>query len=222
MHHPPQHPSLEGPAPQQLTQGPVPESSQRAILLAPNSVPPQPINKYDLQGAPSAKRICRSHRADRRAYAAVLPIPEAYIPPALNLHINRKPLTYRSAKNGPDRLLWERAEVGKLIRLLDSETIVPILYNGIPENRLGDIVYYNPVVKQNRNDEFHQISSPRHSRWGSSDSPLRRLRSHCFPRNRQTVNPLNSILQQEMANARLCRLLSGNPSAGIPLRIQSH
>jgi hypothetical protein len=61
------------PAPQQqLTQGPIPE---------PYS---QPINKYDLRshrGAASAKRIRRNHRADRRAYAAVLAIPEAYVPP---------------------------------------------------------------------------------------------------------------------------------------------
>ncbi len=49
--------------------------------------------------------------------------------------------------------MWERAEADKLIRLLDSETIVPIKYSDIPEDRLGDIVYYNPVVKQKRNDD---------------------------------------------------------------------
>ena len=83
----------------------------------------------------------------------MLPIPEAYISPALNLDANGKPLTYRSAKNGPDKLLWERAEADELIRLLDSETIVPIRFSDIPENRLGNIVYYNPVVKQKRNDD---------------------------------------------------------------------
>jgi hypothetical protein len=83
----------------------------------------------------------------------VLPIPEAYIPPALNLDIHGKPLTYRSAKNGPDRLVWERAEADELIRLLDTQTIVPIKYSDIPKDRLGDIVYYNPVVKQKRNDD---------------------------------------------------------------------
>ena len=71
----------------------------------------------------------------------------------LNLDVNGKPLTYRSAKNGPDRLIWERAEADELIRLLDSSTIVPIRYSDIPEDRLGDIVYYNPVVKQKRNDD---------------------------------------------------------------------
>jgi len=119
-------------------------------------VAPQPIHRYDLRsrrGASSAKRIRRNHRDHRRAYAAVLPIPEAYIPPALNLDINGKPLTYRSAKNGPDRLVWERAEADELIRLLDTKTIVPIRYSDIPADRLGDIVYYNPVVKQKRNDD---------------------------------------------------------------------
>ncbi len=143
------------PAPQRLTQGPILEPPQRAIVRAPNSVPPQPIHKYDLRsrrGALSAKRIRRNHREHRRAFAAVLPIPEAYIPPTLNFDVNGTPLTYRSAKNGPDRLVWERAEADELIRLLDSETIVPIKYSDIPEDRLiGDIVYYNPVVKQKRN-----------------------------------------------------------------------
>ena len=152
---PPPATSIVRPAPQILTQGPITAPPQRAILRAPNTVPPQPIHKYDLRSrrAASSKRIRRHHRADRRAYAAVLPIPEAYIPPALNLDVNGKPLTYRSAKNGPDRLLWERAEADELIRLLDSETIVPIRFSDIPENRLGDIVYYNPVVKQKRNDD---------------------------------------------------------------------
>jgi hypothetical protein len=119
-------------------------------------VPPQSIHRYDLRshrGAPSAKRIRRNYRDHRRAYAAILHIPEAYIPPALNLDVNGKPLTYRSAKNGPDRLVWERAEADELIRLLDSKTIVPIKYREIPEDRIGDIVYYNSVVKQKRNDD---------------------------------------------------------------------
>ncbi len=93
---------------QRLTAGPIPEPRQRAILKAPNSVAPQLIHRYDLRsrrGAPSAKRIRRNHRDHRRAYATVLPIPEAYIPPALNLDIDGKSLTYRSAKNGPDRLV---------------------------------------------------------------------------------------------------------------------
>jgi hypothetical protein len=112
--------------PQRLTQVLIPEPPQRAILRAPNSVPPQPIHKYDLRnrrGSLSAKRIRRNHRDYRQAFAAVL-IPEAYIHTTLNLDVNGKPLTYRSAKNGPDHHVWERAEADELIRLLDSEAIV--------------------------------------------------------------------------------------------------
>jgi hypothetical protein len=59
------------------------------------------------------------------------PIPEAFIPLTLNLDIHGKPLIYRSAKNGPDRLQSERAKADELIRLLDSETLVPIRYSDI-------------------------------------------------------------------------------------------
>jgi hypothetical protein len=81
------------------------------------------------------------------------PSPRPIYHPLSILDVNGKPLTYRSAKNGSDRLLWERAESDELICLLDSETIVPIRFSDIPENRLGDIVYYNRVVKQKRNDD---------------------------------------------------------------------
>ncbi len=43
----------------------------------------------------------------------------------------------------------EKSRADELIRLLDTQTIVPIKYSDIPEDRLGDIVYYNPVVKRN-------------------------------------------------------------------------
>ncbi len=49
--------------------------------------------------------------------------------------------------------MWERAEADELICLLDTKTIVLIKYSDIPVDRLGDIVYYNPVVKQKRNDD---------------------------------------------------------------------
>jgi hypothetical protein len=62
----------------------------------------------------------------------MLPVLDAFVPPALNLDVHGKPLTYRSAKNGPDRLLWERAEADELIRLLDSNTIVPIRHSDTP------------------------------------------------------------------------------------------
>jgi hypothetical protein len=217
--------SIIRPAPQLLTQGPIPAPPQRAILRAPNMVPPQPIHKYDLRsrrGTASAKRMRRNYRADRRAYAAVLPIPEACIPPALNLDVNGKSLTYRSAKNGPERLLWERAESDELIRLLDSETIVPIRFSDIPENRLGDIFYYNPVVKQKRNDD----GSTKFRVQGTAGGDRLTVRTTfplVLPRLKPSnFNPFCGLQQQEMANTRHRRLLLGHPPAGIPLRIHSH
>ena len=73
----------------------------------------------------------------------------------LNLDTNGKPLTYSSAKRGPDRLAWARAEAEEIMRLILSGTIVPIAHNLIPQERWNsnEIVYYNPVVKQKRNDD---------------------------------------------------------------------
>jgi hypothetical protein len=72
----------------------------------------------------------------------------------LNLDANGKPLTYSSAKRGPDRLAWERAEAEEIIRLILTGTIFPIPHSLVPKDRCTNnvIVYYNPVVKQKRND----------------------------------------------------------------------
>jgi hypothetical protein len=73
----------------------------------------------------------------------------------LNLDSNGKPLTYSSAKRGPDRLAWERAEAEEIIRLILTGTIFPISHTQVPKDRWSnnEIVYYNPVVKQKRNDD---------------------------------------------------------------------
>ena len=80
----------------------------------------------------------------------------------LNLDVNGKPLTYSSAKRGPDRLAWEKAEAEEITRLILSGTIVPIPHSHVPQDRWtnNEIVYYNPVVKQKRNDDGtiqHQV-----------------------------------------------------------------
>ncbi len=73
----------------------------------------------------------------------------------LNLDSNGKPLTYSSAKRGPDKLAWERAEAEEITRLILTGTIFPIPHSRVPQDRWtkNEIVYYNPVVKQNRNDD---------------------------------------------------------------------
>jgi hypothetical protein len=73
----------------------------------------------------------------------------------LNLDCNGKPLTYASAKRGPDKAAWERAEAEEIMRLILTGTIVPIPHSLVPQDRWNknEIVYYNPVVKQKRNDD---------------------------------------------------------------------
>ncbi len=77
-----------------------------------------------------------------------VPIPEPT--DTLNLDSNGKPLTYSSAKRGPDRLAWERAEAEEIIMLILTGTIFPISHTRVPQDRWSnnEIVYYNPVVKQ--------------------------------------------------------------------------
>ena len=77
------------------------------------------------------------------------------VPDTLNLDVNGKPITYSSAKRGPDKLVWEKAEAEEITRLIFSGTIVPISHSSVPQERWtnNEIVYYNPVVKQKRNDD---------------------------------------------------------------------
>jgi hypothetical protein len=58
----------------------------------------------------------------------------------LNLDRHGKPLTYATAKSGPDRLHWIIAKAEEITRLILSGTIIPIAYSAIPGDRLGDIV----------------------------------------------------------------------------------
>ncbi len=86
------------------------------------------------------------------------PESDAPTPPptdTLNLDSNGKPLTYSSAKRGPDRLAWERAEAEEIIRLILTGTIFPIPHSRVPQDpwTKNEIVYYNPVLKQKRNDD---------------------------------------------------------------------
>jgi hypothetical protein len=52
-------------------------------------------------------------------------------------------------------LAWAKAEAEEIIRLILSGTIVLIFHTLVPQDRWtsNEIVYYNPVVKQKRNDD---------------------------------------------------------------------
>jgi hypothetical protein len=104
----------------------------------------------------------RRRREQHRAFSARVhfagPDPDAPTSAptdTLNLDSNGNPLTYSSAKRGPDRLAWERAEAEEIIRLILTGTIFPIPHSRVPQDRWtkNEIVYYNPVVKQKRNDD---------------------------------------------------------------------
>jgi hypothetical protein len=119
--------------------------------------------------------------------------------------------------------LWERAEADELIRLLDSETIVPIRYSDIPENRLGDIVYNNPVVKQKRNDDAFIKFRVRGTAGGDRLTVPYDVSARTA--SLETVKLLiHSVVSsnKKWRTLRHRRLLFGNPPTGIPLLIHSN
>ncbi len=46
--------------------------------------------------------------------------------PLLNVDVHGNPLTYKTAKAGPDKAHWEKAEGDEITRLITSSTIFPI------------------------------------------------------------------------------------------------
>ena len=79
---------------------------------------------------------------------APLDAPPPFIP--LNLASDGSPLTYRSAKAGPDAAHWLRAEIEEFTRLFASQTMRPIHPVDQPLDRRRDTTYYNPQTKQKR------------------------------------------------------------------------
>jgi hypothetical protein len=63
--------SIVLPVPQLLTQGPIPEPSQRATLRAPDTVIPPTAYPQIRPPQPARRCLRRNYRADRWAYAAV-------------------------------------------------------------------------------------------------------------------------------------------------------
>jgi hypothetical protein len=134
------------------------QSPSRAILLPPKSVPPTCIRLPAKSTRDERRRRREQHRVFSARVRFAGPDSDAPTPPptdTLNLDPNGKPLTYFSAKRGPDRLAWERAEAEEIIRLILTGTIFPIPHSLVPQDRWtkNEIVYYNPVVKQKRNDD---------------------------------------------------------------------
>ena len=66
----------------------------------------------------------------------------------LNLDEQGLPLTYSSARAGPNTMRWQEAEAEELDRLLKTATIRPIHFNEQPAERRADTTYYNPQTKE--------------------------------------------------------------------------
>ncbi len=73
----------------------------------------------------------------------------------------RTPLTYDSAKKGPDATSWSKAEGEKISRLVDSNTIRPIHPTEQPAERIKDTTYYNPQVKEKFSEDGTKTFSVR-------------------------------------------------------------
>ena len=67
---------------------------------------------------------------------------------SLNLNADGSPLTYKTARAGPDREHWYAAEDAEISRLIDTGTMTAIMRNSQPTNRRKDTTYYNPKPKE--------------------------------------------------------------------------
>jgi hypothetical protein len=76
------------------------------------------------------------------------PTPLPHAEERLNLDCDGKPLTYKTAINGPDRTSYQQAECEEFDRLFETGTMRPIHHANIPTDRRGDVTYYNPVPKE--------------------------------------------------------------------------
>jgi hypothetical protein len=79
------------------------------------------------------------------------------LPTILNLDSHGKPTILNLDAHGNPAPTatsdWLIAEAEEICQLILSGTLLPIHYAAIPYDRLGDVVYYNPVVKQKWNDD---------------------------------------------------------------------
>lgn len=71
---------------------------------------------------------------------------------ALNLNDDGSPLTYRTAKSGPNSARWQEAEDAEISRLLDTEVMFPRQPTDQPAERRSDTTYYNPQTKEKITD----------------------------------------------------------------------
>ena len=67
----------------------------------------------------------------------------------LNLDHTGKPLTYKTALQGPNVVHWIAANSAEFRRLIQKTKIMhPIMHDQLPTDRKGDVTYYNPTTKE--------------------------------------------------------------------------
>ena len=72
--------------------------------------------------------------------------------PALNLNADGSPLTYSTAKKGPNTTHWQDAEDTEISRLIDSVVMHARHPHEQPADRKKDTTYYNPQTKEKDTD----------------------------------------------------------------------
>ena len=124
----PDHPILPPPP------EPLPPLIQSEQINSPNIAFP---DNHNLPCPPRSPEPPSCHTLTHVAHSAML-----------NLDTGGKPLTYKSAIQGPDRLQWIIAEEEEFDRLFATKTIAPLHSHEQPLDRKKDTTYYNPQVKQ--------------------------------------------------------------------------
>jgi hypothetical protein len=115
------------------------------VSLPEDIIPPNASNGHN------SDRPQRSHRTPDRYLAQIEKVPRVYT--AVDLDAEGEPLTYRSAKRGPDSKLWEIAETEELDRLLtETSTMRFIHHHEKPKDRKAS--YYNPQVRTKVKDNI--------------------------------------------------------------------
>ena len=67
----------------------------------------------------------------------------------LNLDHTGKPLTYKTALQGPNVAHWIAANSAEFRRLIQKiKTMHPIMHDKLPADRKFDVTYYNPATKE--------------------------------------------------------------------------
>ncbi len=128
--------------------------------------------------APRLRLPAKSSRDERRRIRAHLALSAkvGFADPQPRLEQQAAYLCLSQARTRPSGMAKTKAE--EIIRLIMSGTIIPIAHNLVPQERWNqnEIVYYNPVVKQRRNDDgsiqFHVRGTVGRK---STHRPLRRL-----------------------------------------------